>query len=316
MQIGVTIDAHYVRINKFSLFDLALLAYQVKPHQLTGPNWMANERYDIQAKLQKAHPRGQVPAMLQKLLADRFGMSIHRENRDLRVSALVVAKGGHHLEEHQPAEERALRRREADSFAAVLASAPAESSRPSGPGGNSQVTPGPGGNLHMGDQENDHAGARQPAQSLLRAAGDRYDRPRRRVRGGVGCFGRGGSQCRTGAGRCDSNAGGRGLAARKRPPSRRAPRSGRPSRNSDLKLDVRKAPFEVIVIDKAEKIATENQLPAQRYRYCVFWPISRRSQPPAPILPFRTSWRDVAADRDRRAGSVWMRPKEVRAARL
>ena len=64
LQMGVSIDSKYVRISKLSLLELVSLAYQLKSYQLTAPSWMANERYDIQAKLPEGAPLGQVPAML------------------------------------------------------------------------------------------------------------------------------------------------------------------------------------------------------------------------------------------------------------
>src|SRR5207249_390169 len=44
----------------------------------------------------------QVPEMLQALLAERFQLKIHRENREHNVYGLVVGKGGHKLKESPP----------------------------------------------------------------------------------------------------------------------------------------------------------------------------------------------------------------------
>jgi len=49
---------------------------------------MASKRYDIKAKLPEGAPRSQVPAMMQTLLAERFGMVYHRETREFAVYAL------------------------------------------------------------------------------------------------------------------------------------------------------------------------------------------------------------------------------------
>src|SRR5690242_999105 len=81
LKIGVSIDARSVRMSQMSLFDLTKLAYQVKSHQVVAPPWTIEARYDIQAKLPEGASRGQVPAMLQTLLAERFGMKVHRETR-------------------------------------------------------------------------------------------------------------------------------------------------------------------------------------------------------------------------------------------
>lgn len=69
-------------------------AYDVKPYQVSGPDWINQERYDIAAKAAGPAPDADLRLMLRTLLADRFGLTFHRETRDLPVYALVVAKGG------------------------------------------------------------------------------------------------------------------------------------------------------------------------------------------------------------------------------
>jgi uncharacterized protein (TIGR03435 family) len=69
-------------------------AYQVKFYQILGPEWTAGERFDISAKLPEGSSRSDVPEMLQSLLADRFEMKMHRETKELPVYTLTVMKGG------------------------------------------------------------------------------------------------------------------------------------------------------------------------------------------------------------------------------
>jgi uncharacterized protein (TIGR03435 family) len=58
-----------------------------------GPEWINDDRFEIQAKPgQDANP-AQVMTMLQNLLEDRFWMKVHRENREVPVYDLVVDKG-------------------------------------------------------------------------------------------------------------------------------------------------------------------------------------------------------------------------------
>lgn len=61
---------------------------------LTGPSWITAECYDITAKLPAGATTAQLPAMLQALLKARFGMSFHKETRELPAYALIVAKSG------------------------------------------------------------------------------------------------------------------------------------------------------------------------------------------------------------------------------
>jgi len=65
-----------------------LQAFQI----VGGPDWINNDRWDIVAKAE-GNPQGpQMLAMVQNLLADRFKLVVHRETRDMPIYALVLAK--------------------------------------------------------------------------------------------------------------------------------------------------------------------------------------------------------------------------------
>jgi len=91
--IGVHISGSQVRIAFTSLKDVIVYAYGVLPAQVTGPDWMATERFDISAKLPDGSSAAQAREMMQSLLADRFELKVHHESRELPVFALVAAKG-------------------------------------------------------------------------------------------------------------------------------------------------------------------------------------------------------------------------------
>jgi uncharacterized protein (TIGR03435 family) len=91
---GLRIVGQRVTVIDNSLKDLIRLAYQVKEHQISGPAWMATEKYEIAATMPAGANRSQVPEMLQTLLAERFHLKLHRETRKMAVYALVVGKGG------------------------------------------------------------------------------------------------------------------------------------------------------------------------------------------------------------------------------
>ncbi len=69
-------------------------AYMAKPYQIVGPAWLDTERYDIVATLPKGTSKEQVPAMLQVLLEQRFQMTLHRENRQDPIYALLISRKG------------------------------------------------------------------------------------------------------------------------------------------------------------------------------------------------------------------------------
>lgn len=72
-------------------------AYNVKRYQIVGPAWLDTEHYDIIAKPPAGAAKEQIPAMLQNLLEERFQMTVRRETRELPVYALTVGKNGPNL---------------------------------------------------------------------------------------------------------------------------------------------------------------------------------------------------------------------------
>lgn len=102
-----------------NVFTLVALAYGkdcVSAAQLGllsgGPGWVTSDQFTIQATMPEGTPgytrhqllNGQAPRigmMIQTLLTERFKVTIHRENREMSVYALTVAKGGPKLQASQ-----------------------------------------------------------------------------------------------------------------------------------------------------------------------------------------------------------------------
>jgi uncharacterized protein (TIGR03435 family) len=89
----VSDPGHFER-TYYPLAGYVTLAYRLQGYQLVCPSWMFAARYDIAAKI----PEGAAPdeqwVMLQNLLAERFALKVHRENQEMTGYALVIAKGG------------------------------------------------------------------------------------------------------------------------------------------------------------------------------------------------------------------------------
>src|SRR5262245_29620262 len=68
--------------------------YPYEGEVLSGPDWINSTMYDIEAKAESPATLAQLKQMLQVLLADRFKLKLHRENREMPVYALVAAKNG------------------------------------------------------------------------------------------------------------------------------------------------------------------------------------------------------------------------------
>ncbi len=69
-------------------------AYGLQLSQVSGPNWLDQNEYDIGAKAGGVGTREQMAPMLRSLLARRFNLVEHNEVREMRVYELVVGKSG------------------------------------------------------------------------------------------------------------------------------------------------------------------------------------------------------------------------------
>jgi uncharacterized protein (TIGR03435 family) len=99
VNIGVHIDGAMVRYNTLPMRSYIRMAYRVNDYQVLGPDWLGTENFDIAAKLPEGATRAQLPEMIQSLLAERFKLVLHRDKKEFAVYALVVAKNGPKLKE-------------------------------------------------------------------------------------------------------------------------------------------------------------------------------------------------------------------------
>lgn len=83
------------------------MAYRVKLYQISGPDWLSDDRFDIAATLPPGSSMAQFPEMVQHLLEERFQVKIHREKKDFPVYALEIAKNGLKMQESGPEQDPA-----------------------------------------------------------------------------------------------------------------------------------------------------------------------------------------------------------------
>lgn len=87
---------HFIMRN-FDVDDLLALAYGLHTKQIVGaPDWFNSELFDVDGipDTPGVPSQAQQGIMMQKLLADRFALKFHHEQRELSVFAITVAKGG------------------------------------------------------------------------------------------------------------------------------------------------------------------------------------------------------------------------------
>ncbi len=82
-------------------------AYGLKEYQVSGPAWLGEVRYDIVAKAPEGTKHVELPQMMQALLAERFKLEVHRDKKEFSVFALVMGKNGPKLEPSKDSESTA-----------------------------------------------------------------------------------------------------------------------------------------------------------------------------------------------------------------
>jgi uncharacterized protein (TIGR03435 family) len=92
---GLNTSPARIKIINSTLKFCIQVAWNVKDFQVSGgANWMDSDRYDIDAVAANPFTQQEWRAMLQTLLADRFGLAIHREMQDKPGYALIAARNG------------------------------------------------------------------------------------------------------------------------------------------------------------------------------------------------------------------------------
>src|SRR5579872_3874746 len=99
---GLKMDGSQAHFSALSISNLITLAYRVQANQISGPDWILHQRFDISAKLPDGATTAQIPEMLQSLLADRFQLKTHHETKEMPAYALVLGKSPLKLTETPP----------------------------------------------------------------------------------------------------------------------------------------------------------------------------------------------------------------------
>lgn len=91
---------------QLSLKQLIEDAYQLKRFQVAGPDWLDSSLFALQATVPPDTSNEAARLMLQHALAERFGVRAHHEKRIIPIYALVIGKNGVKL---KPADDPAHR---------------------------------------------------------------------------------------------------------------------------------------------------------------------------------------------------------------
>jgi uncharacterized protein (TIGR03435 family) len=96
-------DAGLYSCQNCALIMVVTRAYGLdSDHPSFAPGWMSDQRFDVAAKMPPGTTQEQFSLMLRNLLAERFKLAVHHEKRETQVYNLVVAKNGPKLKEWAP----------------------------------------------------------------------------------------------------------------------------------------------------------------------------------------------------------------------
>jgi uncharacterized protein (TIGR03435 family) len=271
MMIRMGGDPGRVDYKSVPLRMLIANAYNIKDYQINGPDWLASTMFDVEARVAPDTTPENRRLMMQTLLEERFGLKVHMESKELPILSLIVGKNGPKM---QKAEDTPP---------------PTDGDGPGGGGGGAPKLPPPdaspkqmaeamkGGRAGMMMMRMSHGGKlnlnaktsmsqfaemlsrqlRRPVIDNTGLAGNYNIELEYKPEPGMGAF-MGGEKAAAMA-HADV-AGGRGPG-------------GEPEMASDgeagsiytaiqeqlgLKLDTKKGPVEIVVVDRCEKAPTEN----------------------------------------------------------
>ena len=90
---GPPIRGGTLRMTNSTVAALIQYGYGLRDFQVVGgPDWINKDRFEVQAKAAGEPSQAEVKLMLQSLLEDRFGLVMHKEQRDMRFFAMVPVR--------------------------------------------------------------------------------------------------------------------------------------------------------------------------------------------------------------------------------
>jgi uncharacterized protein (TIGR03435 family) len=100
----ISVSGSRLTVDLYSLFALLRFAYDVKPYQVQGASTLDHTYYDIVADAGdgRARTQDEFRPLMRALLADRFKLRVHREDKEMPVYALVVDAKGPKLKASAP----------------------------------------------------------------------------------------------------------------------------------------------------------------------------------------------------------------------
>ena len=96
---NIQVSPGTVTMRNISLKSSIRWAWHVSEFQVSGPDWLDSERFEIAGKAPGPATEEQLRLMMQTLLRERFKLALHRQTKELSAYVLVVGKNGPKVQE-------------------------------------------------------------------------------------------------------------------------------------------------------------------------------------------------------------------------
>jgi uncharacterized protein (TIGR03435 family) len=104
---GFNIWPNRLEVKNQTLKDMVKFAYNLRDYQVSGASgWMDDDHYQIETTYPANTSNAGRLRMMQAMLAERFGLTVHHEPKEVSGYALVVAKNGPKLEKSTATDPR------------------------------------------------------------------------------------------------------------------------------------------------------------------------------------------------------------------
>src|ERR1035438_7394282 len=97
-----------VTMRSVSLKAAIRWAWHVTEYQVTGPDWLDSQRYEIAGKAAGPATEDELRLMMQALLRERFKLALHLQTKELGAYLLVAGKNGPKFHESTTAGEGSI----------------------------------------------------------------------------------------------------------------------------------------------------------------------------------------------------------------
>jgi len=105
---NIQVSPGTVTMRNVSLKTSIRWAWHVSEFQVSGPDWLDSERYEIAGKAAGPATEEQLRLMMQALLRERFKLALHRQTKELAAYVLVVGKNGPKVQESKTEGESSI----------------------------------------------------------------------------------------------------------------------------------------------------------------------------------------------------------------